>query len=144
MTCLLSSLTKCPRWLCHSIAPDFGEGFPGLPVVESDEQEAGEGADERHQQRHHGHAAGRAQVGDAAGTNQSIIHYDLLLVSLLEKLHEYILTVINCSERCELMGAVGQFVLHLREIFYLRKCGPRSNEKRLIGRTLLPTHVLLM
>ena len=47
-------------------APDFGERFPGLPVVESDEEEAGEGADEGHQQRHHGNAAGRAQVGDAA------------------------------------------------------------------------------
>ena len=64
-------------------APDFGEGFPGLPVVEADEQEAGEGADECHQQRHHGHAAGRAQVGDAAGTKQPLVHCDLLLVSLL-------------------------------------------------------------
>ena len=89
MTCLLSSLTKCPtKWLCHSIAPDFGEGFPGLPVVEADEQEAGEGADERHQQRHHGHAAGRAQVGDAAeksNDNESSIHYVSCCLSHCQK-----------------------------------------------------------
>ena len=55
-----------------ALAPDFGQSFPGLPVVEGDEQEAGEGADERYHQRHDGNAAGGAQVGDA--TERPIQH----------------------------------------------------------------------
>ena len=60
------SYSKCRRPNDCLVAPDFGEGFPRLPVVEGDEQEAGEGADERDHQRHDGHTAGRSQVGDAA------------------------------------------------------------------------------
>ena len=52
---------------------------------------------------------------------ESSIHYILLLESVPEKLHEaiqhFILTLVNCSERCKLMGAVWQFVLHPQESF---------------------------
>ena len=66
--------------------------------------------------------AGRRSGMQLEQINQSSIHYDLLLVSLPEKLHEaiqhFILTLVNCSERCKLMGAVWQFVLHPRNHSY--------------------------
>ena len=55
------------------LPPDFGQDFPGLPVVEGDEEEAGEGADERHHQRHEGHAARWPQVGQAAEIGSSLL-----------------------------------------------------------------------
>ena len=62
---LLQPLVSLPDFLTLSL--NFDQDFPGLPVVDEYEDEAGEGADQGHNQGDDGNSAGRTEFGNAAG-----------------------------------------------------------------------------